>query len=424
MVVMARRAAPPLLLVAMLSFFAGRAVRYHLGGSETPVAAITGGYNLHPVDVFKAVLDALNRDYVDKITDQKKLTYGAVDNMVGSLNDPYSRFLTPQQRKFLDEAEAGRFHGLGAVLLLKPAVHNGMKHFRLVVVATVPGGPARAAGIKPGDIITRIDDGYFLQLPTESDQDLPDRDSLQGLIPLPGRGDAVPRLIEYKEAMQILSRDGAKVKLTLLRAGSPKPVETEVTLGPVTVQPVESRMLSDTIGYVHVNGLMKGCGEELHKALVGLRDEGARSLVIDLRDSIGGSLDEMVASAGQFTRGTLGYVQRRGARRQALVASGEPVFTGRVVVLMNGATVGTSELLASALESRLLARSVGDTTFGDGRDQTVFPLADGSAIELTTGKLLTASGKEFNGTGLAPDVRVTAPDQQLAKAVAMLNSPA
>jgi carboxyl-terminal processing protease len=432
MLVMTKRAAAPLVLVALLSFLAGRAVRNHWGGGQpsagTLFAKLTPGYvgqstDLAPLDVFAAVLDALERDYVDRITDKKKLTYGALENMVNSLNDPYSQFMTPQQRQAMEEAEGGTFHGLGAVMVLKPAQHNGIKHFRLALGATVPGSAARKAGLRPGDVITRIDDGYFFQLPIEVQQDIPDRDTLGGIIPLPDKSDKPLRFISYKDAMDTLGEDGKKIKLAVQREGSSQLVEVDLELEKVQVPAVESRMLSANVGYVQINGFTKGCKTLLRESLADLKKQGATSLVLDLRDNFGGPLDEMQAAAGELIQGTLGYIQRRGAEKKTLVASTDgSAFRGQIAVLVNEATMGSAELLAAAFRERRLAPLIGSATFGDGLNQTLFPLADGSAVKLTTGKLLTANGKDFNGKGIAPNMQIAAADKQLSKAVEVLTS--
>ena len=428
MLAVARRAALPLVLVAIISFAAGRAFRGHLdGGSPAGIllARLTSerASGFAPADVFSAVLDALDREYFDRIADRKKLTYGAVQGMVDSLNDPYSQFLTPAQRKAVEEAEAGTFHGLGAVVVLKPARYKSVDHLRLTIAVAVPGGAARQAGLQAGDVIVKIDDAYFFQVPSESDLDNLDRDTLRALLPIPAKSDKTPRFLSYNEAVDILSQDGKQVRLTVQRTGVAKPIEVTAALHEVNVPPLEWKVLPQKVGYIHINGFARGCGKALHEALAELRSKGISSLVLDLRDNFGGPMDEMEAAAGQLLDGTIGYIQRKGSPRTAVTATAPNGRTAkwRVAVLVNEGTMGSAELFAAAVRDRRIGELVGKTTFGDGLEQTLIPLGDGSAVKLTTGKLLTSSGKEFAGRGITPAVRVDAPDKQLAEAIQVLS---
>ncbi|MGQ9523305.1 MAG: S41 family peptidase [Armatimonadota bacterium] len=428
MLAVVRRAALPLVLVAVISFTAGRAFRGHYGGSSPAgilLARLTSDHRagFAPVDVFSAVLNALDREYFDRIDDKRKLTYGAVQGMVEALDDPYSQFLTPAQRKALEEAEAGTFHGLGAVVVLKPARYKNVNHLRLTVAATVPGGAARQAGLRAGDVILKVDDAYFFQVPTESDLDSLDRDVLRALLPIPDKTDRTPRFISYSEAVDLLSQDGRQVKLVVRRSGSAKPIEVTAELHEVKVPPLEWSVMHQKVGYVRIPGFTRGCSKALKNALAELQSRGISSLVLDLRDNFGGPMDEMETVAGQLMEGTIGYLQRKGAPRTAITAAAsEGRFVGwRIAVLVNEGTMGSAELLAAAVRDRRVGDLVGGTTFGDGLEQMLVPLDDGSALKLTTGKLLTPSGKEFAGKGITPPHKVDGPDKQLAEALQILS---
>jgi C-terminal processing protease CtpA/Prc len=132
----------------------------------------------------------------------------------------------------------------------------------------------------------------------------------------------------------------------------------------------------------------------------------------------------MRAVAAKLMAGAVGYVHRKGEPRKLLsVAPEEPVFNGRIAVLVNQGTMGTAELLASALKERKLGVLVGARTFGDGLEQALVPLEDGSAIKLTVGKFLTASGRDFGGRGIEPSYLVSGDDRQLAKALELVSRP-
>lgn len=430
MLVRSRALLVPVLLVVTTSFLAGQAVRRHSGAAPTAPRGLmlarlshglgVGDSSLAPAAVFEAVLESIQKDYVDKASaaDKRKLTYGALENMVEALDDPYSRFLTPAQRKTVEEAEEGKFHGLGAVVLMKRAKHKDLVYEKLVVATAVPGGPARKAGVQAGDVINRINDKYFFNVPSEVQREGLDVDSLRDLYPPPKDGEKPREFIDFREAMEVLNKDGSTVRLSLERPGAAKPIEVTVALGPTTVSPIEHRVLEEGVGYLRLAGFTRGSRREVQEAIADLRAKGARNLILDLRDSFGGPLGEAQAIAAGFISDSLGFVEKHdGKRRPLTVTAGQP-YGGRLVVLVNAGTLGSAELLAGAIADAKAGAIVGSTTFGDGLDQTLIPLADGSGIQLTTGKLITPRGRDFNEKGIVPDVMVAAtPEKQLDRAL-------
>ena len=424
----------PLFLLAALLFASGVFVRRNVAIAESgrtegilwagaPRLFGLGEGNMEPQDVFKSVLLALESDYVEKIGDKKKLTYGAIESMVEALNDPYSQFLTPARRKSVEEAEQGQFHGLGAIVLLQRAKHKDLTYERLMVANVLPGSPAEKAGLVPGDVIARIEGRYFIQIPNDVLMEDVDPESIRELFPLAKEDDDRP-LLTYKEVLDLLSADGKTVGLTVLHPDNPKTVELKVTLGPTKVPAVESRMAEPGVGYVALRGLTRNSANEVKAAVDRLKGEGATSMIVDLRDSFGGPIREAQQVAALFTRGPLGYVVRQKTPKQPLNIANPTPFEGRVVVLINRATLGASELLASALAEHLKAPVVGAPTFGDGLDQTLIPLADGSAIQLTTGKFLTSAGVDFHQKGIKPTNPVVGPPaRQLETALTLAKAP-
>lgn len=421
----------PAAILAVGLFCGGAFVRQHMAKADGPRGILWAGLarpfgggegGAEPVEVFETVLKSLQSEYVDKITDQKKLTYGAIESMVAALHDPYSQFLTPERLKALEEAEQGQFHGLGAIILPERTTFKDVTYERLLVANVLPGSPAEKAGIQPGDVIRKVNGKFFFQIPNDVLPEDMDPNTLKELLPdskdLEENG-----FLTYKEAMELLSADGKTVGLVVQRTGQPKPMDLKVALAPTKVAPVEAKVLESGVGYLAIRGFTKDSHQEVEKAIKQLRQEGVKSLIVDLRNSFGGSLTEAGTVAGQFFEGPLGFVVRQKPGKTPIRTVIGERFGGKVVVLVNRATIGSSELLAAALAEQLKAPVVGATTFGDGLDQTLIPLEDGSAIQLTTGKFLTSSSVDYNGKGIKPSNPVAgAPEKQLEAAVALARS--
>ncbi len=421
-----------LLSLAGLLFVSGAYVRKQVARADGARGILWAGLSrpfgvgdssAEPEEVFESVLNSLRSDYVDRITDQKRLTYGAVEGMVDALHDPYSRFLTPEGRKRVEEAQRGEFHGLGAIVLLRRAKRKALTYEHLVVINVLPGGPAEKAGVRPGDTLVRLNDRYFVQVPDDVSTDDVDPATVRELFPLLKEGDDKP-LLTYKEAIALLSEDGKTLSLTVQRAGQTKTEELKVALAPTQVTPVVSRLEQPGVGYLAVRGFTMGSADLVKAALTQLKADGATSLLLDLRGNFGGSLNEAQTVAALLSDGPLGYVTRRVGAKQTLRGSAKRVFEGKIVVLVNRATLGVGELLAAALADSAKAEMVGDVTFGDGLDQSLLPLSDGSAIQLTTGKFTSPSGLDYNQKGVKPTHLITSsPEKQIETAVALAKTP-
>ena len=328
---------------------------------------------------FKLMAEAWNtieRVYVDrKAINPQRMTYGAIGGMVDSLGDTgHSRFLTPPMLKQERNLTRGRFEGIGAEVQMK----NG----QLVIVAPIDGSPAQQAGLKPGDIILKVDDQDVSGLPLD------------------------------QAVEKILGPAGTRVKLTIL---NPKTTTTrDVTLirASITVRSVTWHLLPGTsVVDLRIATFSRGVTEDLRKALLTIQKEGTTGLILDLRNNPGGLFDEAVSAANQFlsTGNVLLEKNAAGKITPVPVTSGGAATSLPLVVLINGGTSSGAEIVAGALQDAHRARLVGEKTFGTGTVLQTFSLSDGSALMLAIEEWLTPDGYVIWHQGITPDVVVALP---------------
>lgn len=431
------------LAVALVSFAAGFAARQYAARSARAhplwLASLTGaGISAAPAETFSDVLEALEDSYVDRIDDEKPLTYGALRQMMDALDDPNSRFLDPAETRGLLEARDGLFHGIGAVVNIVATREKGGERRQAVVANVLPGSPAEKAGLRPGDVIAKIGDQWVYEphdtlkvasrsADKTSDATKPGKAGEPEPVDAPQAVSASPEdtiLYSTHDIMQRLSEDGKVVRIAVMGPGD-KSLETlEIAAAPTTVTGATLVSTNNGVAEIRIGGLTKTIGPELDRALAGARAAGAKKLVLDLRGCVGGPTERAVQVASRFMDGPVGTVERKSGgkvSRVALTAKRvEHAWTGPMVVLMDQQTLGAAELLAGALSSRERATLVGRRTFGDGMEQSILPLKDGSSLVMTTGKFLDAGGKTYQAKGIAPGVVVASAADQMPAALKAL----
>jgi carboxyl-terminal processing protease len=303
------------------------------------------------------------------------MTYGAISGMVDALGDTgHSRFLTPEMLKEERNLTTGRFEGIGAEVQMK----NG----QLVVVAPIDGSPAQKAGLKPGDIILKVDDQDVSGLPLDQ---------------------AVDR---------ILGPAGTRVKLTILNLKTTATKDITLTRASITVQSVTWHLLPGTrTAHLRIAIFSKGVAENLRKALLTVEQEGAVGLILDLRNNPGGLYDEAVSAASQFLSSGNVLLEKNalGKIKPVPVRSGGVATSLPLVVLVNAGTSSGAEIVAGAFQDAHRAKLVGEKTFGTGTVLETFALSDGSAMMLAVEEWLTPAGHVIWHHGISPDVAVPLP---------------
>src|SRR4029079_7082549 len=323
--------------------------------------------------IFESVLQHIQSDYVDE-PNMEKVRAGALRGLAYGL-DPYSTYLTPARVKEFNAGHNNSVAGIGAEMSQVASY--------LYVIAPMKGSPADLAGIKAGDIIEYIDN-------------------------------KATRDISLYDAKQLLTGPaGSEVKRRVLRANT-SPLTVTVKRGSSRAAAAEARMEAGRVGVIRINSLNDGESNEVKAKLQDLLKQGAQKIVMDVRDTAGGSLNEAVAVANFFIKdGVIAQtVGREGKALQTFNADPKVnLFTGPVVAMIDTGTDGAAEVVASALIERNRGQVVGEKSFGAGTEQQLFTLRGGDGLLLTPVKWASSNGKTFLGedrahSGVAPSVEV------------------
>ena len=350
--------------------------------------------------LFWQVWDKLYQSYLIKgDLKPEQMIYGAIKGMTAALGDPYTVFLPPQANKESKAELDGAFEGVGIEL--------GFKDGQLAVMAPLEGMPAKAAGVRAGDLILHIKDDA-----KEIDQDT------QGL--------------SLPEAVRLIRGDkGTSVELTLFHEGSAEPQKLTIKRDTIVVKSVELEWVGDQDKVAHIKLTRFGGRTEAEwaAAVKEVVKRQPKGIILDLRNNPGGYLQGAVDLAGEFL--PVGKLVVKQADSQGKVEtysvdrSGQ-LLTPILVVLVNEGSASSSEILAGALKDNNRAKLVGEKTFGKGTVQEALDLGEEAGLHVTTAKWLLPSGLWVNDTkGLTPDVEVkddpeTTADEQLVKAIEAL----
>lgn len=304
--------------------------------------------------------------------DPQATSYAAVCGMAASTRDRWTEFFTPQEWASFDAPlDPKAIFGIGVLLDVDPATHYARSFY------VIPGGPADDAGIASGDLITTVDGKSTRGMAQPQVSKL-----------LRGPPDTPVRLATK-------AHDGIQREVSLTRSSVRPPT-------------VIVKLLPNKVGYILVGIFAQPTAGEFTAALERLRRDGARALVIDLRDDGGGYISAAISIASHFfsSASIVTTLDRDGVAITDASNDEEPQITIPVAVLVNGFTASASEILAGALQDNHAAILIGTRTFGKGVAQTITRLPNGAAIKITTARYLTPANRDLNGAGLQPDVVV------------------
>jgi len=341
-------------------------------------------------DVQASAIDLIKDNYAKKVSDER-LENGSIKGMVDSLNDRFSQYFTPKERKVFEQSIGGEFGGVGMVV-----VQNKRG---LLVTGIYPSTPAAKAKIRPGDLITHVN-----------------RESIAG---------------ESSDlaTARIKGKPGTSVTLTVRRGLKGKARVLRLKRAQITIPVAEGKLRrsgGEKLGVVSLATFSSGAHGQLETKIKNLIDRGAKGLVLDLRHNGGGLLNEAVLVSSIFVPDGV-IVSTKGRKRpeQVLHATGGAIKRKPLVVLVDRATASASEITTAALRERLGAKVVGRRTFGKGVFGQVFNLPNDGAIDLTLGNYYTPKGHNLGGKGIRPDVRAednlrTPGDEALTRALEVL----
>lgn len=369
-------------------------------------------------ELVNTILVLLKAHYVDPITKDKEteMARGAVRGMMESLDDPDSRFLDPSERDLLEDAGAGKFHGIGAIFALKKDKVGDLDVTKLVVITPMPGSPADKAGMKPGDSITYVDDKWiiahdpFKEAHLEKLAQSVRSKETDGLTYQKAYDAAFKKLkdgVSLFDALEtITAKKTGEISLRVERAGESKPMDLKLKCRDTTVAPVMSQPLNHGVAYIRVTQFSRTAPQQFANLLREAQARHAKALVLDLRNNPGGLIESAAVIAGKINGGgVIASIQTNTDRKTIREPRGRKLGIP-VVVLINEGTASVAEMVAGTLKETGSATLIGAKTFGDGLVQTPLMLKDGSVAILTTGKMLTVKGTDFSGKGLSPDKAV------------------
>ena len=324
------------------------------------------------VELFSYALTTIQSEYVDEKT-PKDIIYGSLKGLLSSL-DPHSQFLDPDEYKELKTETEGKFGGLGVEITIKDGL--------LTIITPVEDTPAWKAGIKAGDRIVKIEK-------------------------------SVTRDMSLDDSVKLLRGEpGTTIHITILRESETLIKEFTIKRELIRVQDVKDPHLIDNhIGYIRLTEFRENSYKEFHQAVKKLKEQGADSLIVDLRNNPGGLLNVAIKISEDFLPAGKVIVSTKGRHltsdtvAKSTNAKGE-FLSWPMVVLLNEGSASASEIFAGALKDNQRAVVVGAKSFGKGSVQSVIPLPDGSGLRLTTAKYFTPSGVCIHGIGITPDVAV------------------
>ena len=320
----------------------------------------------------------VRQEYLNKSYGNKEDAYEAIREMLEKLEDPYTRFMNPEEFQNMQIDTSGELTGVGI------QIAKDEETDRLIVISPIEDTPAFAAGILAKDIITKIDG-------TDT------------------------KGMDTNEAVKLIrGKPGTKVTLTIDRQG--RDINYEIVRARIQIHPVKASLEETSIGkvgYIRLTQFSAQASKEMRDAIKNLEKQNVEGYVLDLRSNPGGLLYASIDIARMWLQeGAIVSTVDRGGERERKFANNNSLTDKPLVVLVDGGSASASEILSGALQDNNRATLVGTQTFGKGLVQSVRSLGDGSGLAVTIAKYLTPSGRDINKEGIPPDIIIELSEEQ------------
>jgi carboxyl-terminal processing protease len=356
-----------LLLITLILIACGFLGLVYAQKTSPPAVTVGEGDVRDSLQAFTKIYEVVEQNYAEPVNPDKAIYNGAIPGMLHAL-DPHSNFFDPKAYSMLREEQRGKYYGVGMTV--------GPRNNKVIVIAPFAGTPAFRAGIHPGDIIVAVD------------------------------GKPTDNLSTSDVAEMLKGPKGTTVRITVLREGTDKPLEFTVIRDEIPRYSVDLHfMIRPGIGYLHISGFQETTDHEVAQALDDFGD--LKGLILDLRQNPGGLLSEGVGVADKFLKKGQLIVSHRGRNspeKRYYATHGNGGRDYPIVVLVNRGTASAAEIVAGAIQDHDRGLILGETTFGKGLVQTVYPLAENTGLALTTAKYYTPSGRliqrDYTGVSL------------------------
>ena len=374
-----------IILTATVTFILTSVILYNNLGNITPTiikvksnseSNNTNNTNNNAIlKTFQALHSFIEKNYIGEI-DDNNLLESSIKGYVKGLNDEYSEYITKDEMQEYMEATTGNYVGIGVYIA------NDTKTNQIVVLLPMKGSPAEEAGMKAGDIITKVD------------------------------GIAYTGEELSKASAALKSQEGTKAKVEILRGEDLLTLDIERRQ--IQVNRIESDVLENSIGYMQITSFDEGTYKDFKENWASLKEQNVKGLIIDLRNNGGGIVEEAINIADMFTNKDETILITTGKKdkdEKIEKAKNDKEIDIPVVVLVNEGTASASEILTAAIKgNNQNTKIVGTVTYGKGVIQTIYTFSDGSGLKLTTNEYYTPNRNAINKVGITPDEVVTFPE--------------
>lgn len=370
---------------SVLMFFGGFFVRDALAGMPPSMDSFSrlqkgSASQLTPSEAFQEQFDFIENNF-GRDLEREDLLNGALSGVVSSLGDPHTNFLEPEISEQFTTETRGDFVGVGARLSDDPL---GARIF-----SVFPNGPAKAKGLKAGDLISKVDGRDVAGMDTE-------------------------KIVTF-----IRGEEGTAVKLTVIREGASSPIVFEVMRAKVEIPTVDHKVINGKVGYVQVTNFAGPTAEQFGQALVDMKNGGAKGLIIDMRSNPGGLLSSAIDMLSFFvdSKPVVTMKGRGGQSTTATTRYGQVLnWDVPIAILINEDSASAAEIFAGVMRDYKKGTLVGSHTYGKASVQDLFPLPDGASAKITIAKYFLPSGEDISRTqdddgqyvsgGLRPEIPV------------------